>query len=99
MLPNHTSEISAAEYAQRYQMRATPEGKLLLRAGFEPYDTETSARRVAEHAVKELAEWRAALERAMPWLGKAHAEGLNKGCVMPNDLPATIAQAQDLLNR
>lgn len=36
--------------------RETPEGELILRAGFEPYHTETSGRRIAEHAVKEIAE-------------------------------------------
>ena len=32
----------------------------------------------------------AALERAMQWLGKAHAEGIHTTCCMPNDLQRTI---------
>ncbi len=37
-------------------MRQTPAGKLLVRYGFEPYDTETSARRVAERAAEDVAD-------------------------------------------
>lgn len=29
-------------------------GKLLIRAGFEPYDTESAARTVAKHAAEEI---------------------------------------------
>ncbi len=40
----------------KQQMRETPGGQLLVRAGFEPYDTESAARRVADHAAEELSE-------------------------------------------
>lgn len=36
-------------------------GKLLVRYGFEPYDTESAARRVAEKAAADLEEMKKAL--------------------------------------
>lgn len=39
-----------------WNMRQTPEGQLLVRAGFEPYDTESSARRLAEWVVQNMEE-------------------------------------------
>lgn len=50
---NPTDETMTAEEF-RASMRTTPEGRLLVRAGFEPYDTESAARRVAEHAVGDI---------------------------------------------
>lgn len=38
----------------RREARETPAGRLLVRYGFEPYDTESSARRVAERAAEEI---------------------------------------------
>ena len=37
------------------------------------------------------------LNRALPWLCKAHAEGVHEGCVMPNDLSECIDQARDII--
>lgn len=45
-------------------LRETPAGKLLLRYGFEPIDTESAARRVAEKAVEEIERLTAALKAA-----------------------------------
>jgi hypothetical protein len=39
---------------QALEMRLTDWGNLLFRYGFEPYDTESSARRVAEKAASEI---------------------------------------------
>lgn len=44
------------------EMRETPAGKLLVRYGFEPYDTESNARRVAERAAVDIAELTRALD-------------------------------------
>lgn len=38
----------------RERMRNTPAGALLAEVGFDMYDTETSARRVAEHAAEKI---------------------------------------------
>lgn len=38
------------------EMRETSEGKLLVRYGFEPYNTESSARRVAEKAAEDISQ-------------------------------------------
>jgi hypothetical protein len=40
----------------RLDMRKTQSGKLLLRCGFDPFDTESSARRVAEKAAREISK-------------------------------------------
>ncbi len=48
---------------------------------------------------KELAEWRAALERAMPWLAAVADEDQSEGRKPSRDLAATIKQADNLLNR
>jgi len=40
----------------RMDMRKTQSGKLLLRCGFDPFDTESSARRVAEKAAQEISK-------------------------------------------
>lgn len=50
------------EQQVREEMRSTGAGRFLLRYGFEPYDTESSARRVAEKAARDL-EYLAALMR------------------------------------
>jgi len=42
------------ELKERYSQE--PWGKLLLEMGMEPYDTESSARRVAEHAAERIAK-------------------------------------------
>ncbi len=44
------------EGQMRLQMHQTPAGKLLVRYGFEPYDTESAARRVAEKAAWDIAK-------------------------------------------
>lgn len=43
-------------------MRATPAGQLLSRMGLDYYDTESTARRVAEEAAKELHAMKITLE-------------------------------------
>lgn len=45
--------MSAEDVKQ--SLRNTPMGQLLLKYGFEPYDTESSARTVAERAAEEIA--------------------------------------------
>ncbi len=40
----------------RLEARATPAGQLLQRMGWDYWDTESAARRVAEHAAGEIAE-------------------------------------------
>lgn len=44
------------EQDARLALQNTPMGRLLVRAGFEPWNTESSARRVAEHAAEEIEE-------------------------------------------
>jgi len=65
----------------RKEMRQTPEGKLLLRYGFEPYETESCARRVAEKATLDIADLVAALEDMLaivPYVeNKDHAKLFN----------------------
>lgn len=39
---------------QKLAMRRTRSGRLLVRYGYEPYDTESAARRVAEKAADEI---------------------------------------------
>lgn len=46
----------------RAEARETPEGKLLVRYGFEPWDTESCARTVARKAAEDIAAYREALE-------------------------------------
>lgn len=41
---------------QRLAMRNTPEGQFLWSMGMDYYDTESSARRVAEEAVRQIAK-------------------------------------------
>lgn len=50
------------ETVLRHEARETPAGKLLIRYGFEPWDMESSARRVAKKAAAEIAELTEALE-------------------------------------
>lgn len=38
-----------------------------------------------------------AIKRALPWLRKAHAEGIHEQCALPDDLPETIRQMESLL--
>lgn len=52
------------EKALRAKYNATPEGKFLLEMGREYYDTESSARCVAEFAVKKIAILIEALQAA-----------------------------------
>ena len=40
-----------------------------------------------------------ALERALPWLGKAVADNIHKGTVLPNDLPNTLTTATKAVER
>ena len=47
-------------------------------------------------AAPELLE---ALKRTIPWLCKAHAERVNEMCVMPDDLPMAIKQAQYVISK
>lgn len=58
----------------RQQMRETPAGKLLVRYGFEPYDTESSARRVADKAVVDMAALDATIAKLRINLDDACAE-------------------------
>ncbi len=70
------------ERQQRAEMRKTPAGQLLDRIGLDYYDTESTARRVAEHAAKELALATVrkmvpiALRAAAKMQGKEHADKL-----------------------
>ncbi len=68
MQTDYDSPSGTAMKALRQKMRETPEGKLLIRYGFEPYDTETSARRVAEKAAVEIEVLRAACEQAQTFI-------------------------------
>ena len=43
---------------RRLEMRNTPEGQFLWKIGFDYYDTETSARCVAEFAIEEIEKLR-----------------------------------------
>lgn len=49
----------------RTEMRETPAGQLLSRMGLDYYDTESTARRVAEHAAEELETLREAAKAAL----------------------------------
>lgn len=53
----------------KQSLRNTPMGKLLVKYGFEPYDTESSARSVAERAAEEIAAERQRAEKAERALG------------------------------
>jgi hypothetical protein len=46
------STLSAHQVKQQYA--SEPWGKLLIKYGFEPYDTESSARSVARKAVEDI---------------------------------------------
>jgi hypothetical protein len=46
------SSLSAHQVKQQYA--SEPWGKLLIKYGFEPYDTESSARSVARKAVEDI---------------------------------------------
>lgn len=46
----------------REAARHTPEGQLLVRYGFEPWGTESAARRVAEKAAAEIAQLQARID-------------------------------------
>lgn len=48
----------------REEMRNTEAGRLLVRYGFEPYDTESSARRIAERFATDLKTVLDALQKA-----------------------------------
>jgi hypothetical protein len=50
------AEYERCKDEQRAAMRQTPAGRLLVRYGFEPYDTESAARTVAEKAAADIAE-------------------------------------------
>ena len=51
----------------RKEMRETPAGQLLARMGCDYYDTESSARRVAEHAAEEIAGLLEVLKAEEAW--------------------------------
>ncbi len=70
-------------------MRSEPWGALLVRYGFEPYDTESSARRVAEKAAEDIAKLRAALERLL-----AFTNGFTQHCASK---PSAKTQAMQTL--
>lgn len=76
----------------RAEMRATPSGRLLVRYGFEPYDTESSARRVAECAVEDIIKLRAALKAAGEHLDYCgYGDAWEREC--SQGLSVTIAKA------
>lgn len=54
-------DLTPEQQELRQTLRNTPEGQFLWSMGLDYYDTESVARRVAEHAVKQLAEAREAL--------------------------------------
>ncbi len=59
-----SADLNALRDAElRAKMRQTPAGKLLVRYGFEPYDTESSARRIAEKAADEIDALKCAIIR------------------------------------
>jgi hypothetical protein len=58
----------------RQEMRETPAGALLVKYGFEPYDTESSARRVAEQAADELAILRRELSSFRNLIGSLNTD-------------------------
>jgi hypothetical protein len=66
-----TSPTSANEKRVRAHMDATPMGQLLIKYGFDPYNTETAARRVAEQAAAEIAELRKQRDEALALACKA----------------------------
>lgn len=76
----------------RREMAATPEGKFLAEIHMDYYDTESAARRVAEHAVKRLGEQRERMEQAVRFLETlaAEMESAAKGSGFAN--PANIAR-------
>ena len=52
---------------QRLKMRNTKEGRLLWEMGYDYYDTESSARRVAEFAVEEISKLAEAIHYPHCW--------------------------------
>jgi hypothetical protein len=53
--------MNDTELKERYAQE--PWGKLLIKMGMEPYDTESSARRVAEYAAERIEMLTSAIER------------------------------------
>ena len=62
-IPKEAQEHFDRVEQQKQEMRKTAVGKLLVRYGFEPYDTESSARRVAEKASAEILELKQEVKR------------------------------------
>lgn len=49
-------------------------------------------------AYAKLAEARAALNKAAPWLGRLIADGGHRNCVSPNDAERTLEMVEAVLN-
>lgn len=75
-----TPEEVKAGYAK------TPWGKLLIEMGWEPYDTESSARRVAEFAVQQMADDKKRIRKLEIYLERIIAVMLFKTYTDPTEL-------------
>jgi len=93
------SETYFEEMARlRKEMAETPAGKLLAEIRMDYYDTESAARRVAEHAAERLATEREKMRQSAEFLETlaAEMEAASKGSGFAN--PANIArQARSLI--
>jgi hypothetical protein len=76
--------MNDTELKERYAKE--PWGKLLIEMGMEPYDTESSARRVAEYAAQRIATLEAQKEELMSeW-----AKGADKWQETHDSIPAAF---------
>ena len=65
---------SPEETKLRIEHRETPAGRLLTRVGFDYWDTESAARKVAEHAAGEIEELRAAMIPLLTIVDRLHRD-------------------------
>ena len=77
----------------REAARHTPEGQLLVRYGFEPWDTESAARRVAEKAAAEIAQLQARIDNiTAQGVHSCHDECQRPLCIMRRERGAARKQ-------
>lgn len=81
----------------REAARHTPEGQLLVRYGFEPWDTESAARRVAEKAAAEIAQLQARIDNITAQGVHSCHDGCQRPlCVMRRERDAARKQVEEL---
>ena len=81
----------------REAARHTPEGQLLVRYGFEPWDTESAARRVAEKAAAEIARLQAKIDNiTAQGIHSCHPDCQRPLCVLRRERDAAREASREL---